>query len=123
MIFVGIDIAKLNHFASAISSDGKVLIEPFEFSNDTYGFRLLLSRLRSLESDNIICGLESTAHYGNNLVRYLHNVVKNNATFKAYYDKKRSEGRSHYNALGHCAGKLVRIIWKMLTDNVPFNLD
>ena len=71
MIFVGIDIAKLNHFASAISSDGKVLIEPFQFSNDTDGFRLLLSRLRSLESDNIICGLESTAHYGNNLVRYL----------------------------------------------------
>lgn len=71
MIFVGIDIAKLNHFASAISSDGKVLIEPFQFSNDTDGFRLLLSRLRSLESGNIICGLESTAHYGNNLVRYL----------------------------------------------------
>ena len=71
MIFVSIDIAKLNHFVSAISSDGKVLIEPFEFSNDTDGFRLLLSRIRSLESDNIICGLESTAHYGNNLVRYL----------------------------------------------------
>ena len=30
--------------------------------------------------------------------------------------------RSHYNALGHCAGKLVRVIWKMLTDNVEFNL-
>ena len=31
MIYVGIDIAKLNHFASAISSDGEILIEPFEF--------------------------------------------------------------------------------------------
>ncbi len=27
MIYVGIDIAKLNHFAAAISSEGKVLIE------------------------------------------------------------------------------------------------
>ena len=52
-----------------------------------------------------------------------HNVIKNNATFRAYYEKKVSEGRSHYHALGHCAGKLVRIIWKMLTDNVPFNPD
>ena len=26
-IFVGIDIAKLNHFAAAISSDGEILIE------------------------------------------------------------------------------------------------
>ena len=51
------------------------------------------------------------------------NVVRNNATFKAYYDAKRAEGRSHYNALGHCAGKLVRVIWKMLTDEVEFNLE
>ena len=34
MIYVGIDIAKLNHFASAIDSDGQVLLEPFEFLND-----------------------------------------------------------------------------------------
>lgn len=70
MIYVGIDIAKLNHFASAISSDGEILMEPFQFSNDAGGFHMLLSRLGSLESDNII-RLESTAHYGDNLVRYL----------------------------------------------------
>ena len=52
-----------------------------------------------------------------------HNVVKNNATFKAYYNAKMAEGRTHYNALGHCAGKLVRVIWKMLTDGIEFNLD
>ena len=34
MIYVGIDIAKLNHFASAISSDGEELIKPFKFTND-----------------------------------------------------------------------------------------
>ena len=28
MIYVGIDIAKLNHFAAAISSNGEILIEP-----------------------------------------------------------------------------------------------
>lgn len=65
---------------------------------------------------------------GSRVLRYTlmnaaHNVVKNNATFKAYYDKKMAEGRTHYNALGHCAGKLVRVIWKMLTDEVEFNLD
>ena len=57
------------------------------------------------------------------LINAAHNVVKNNATFKAYYDAKRAEGRTHYNALGHCAGKLVRVIWKMLTDEVECNLD
>jgi len=326
-IFVGIDIAKLNHFAAAISSDGEILIEPFKFTNDADGFQLLVSKLESFDKNSIIIGLESTAHYGDNLVRYLvaefyqvcvlnpiktcqmrknnvrktktdkvdtfviaktlmmqddlrfitffdldmmdlkalgrfrqktikqrtrlkiqlttyvdqvfpeiqyffksglhqnavyallkeapspkeiasmhmthlanllkvnshghftkeqakelrilaqksvgandsaisiqitqtiqhldpsvyqsgnfqakttrmskrgsrvlryalvnaaWNVVRNNATFKAYYDAKRAEGRSHYNALGHCAGKLVRVIWKMLTDEVEFNLE
>lgn len=70
MIYVGIDISKLNHFVSAISSDDEILMEPFQFSNDADGFHMLVSRLDSLESDNII-GLESTAHYGDNLVRYL----------------------------------------------------
>ena len=71
MIYVGIDIAKLNHFASIISSDGEVLIEPFKFSNDSGGFRLLLSKLDQFESDSLVIGLESTAHYGNNLVEFL----------------------------------------------------
>lgn len=44
------------------------------------------------------------------LVNAALNVVKNNATFKDYYEAKMAEGRTHYNALGHCAGKLVRII-------------
>jgi transposase len=48
---------------------------------------------------------------------------KENATFEAYYDAKRAESQTHYNALGRCAGKLVRVIWKMLTDEVEFNLD
>lgn len=50
---------------------------------------------------------------GSKVLRYAlmnaaHNVVKNNATFKAYYDAKRAEDRSHCNALGHCAGVALR---------------
>ena len=71
MIYVGIDIAKLNHFASAISSEGEILIEPFQFCNDSDGFHLLLSKLESFDKSSLIIGLESTAHYGDNLVRYL----------------------------------------------------
>ena len=75
MIYVGIDIAKLNHFASAISSDGEELIKPFKFTNDNDGFQLLISKLAPLDKGSPIIGLESTAHYGDNLVRYL--VAKN----------------------------------------------
>ena len=71
MIYVGIDIAKLNHFASAISSEGEILIEPFKFTNDAAGFHLLASKLDAFDKASTIIGLESTAHYGDNLVRYL----------------------------------------------------
>lgn len=64
---------------------------------------------------------------GNPLLRYAliwtsWNVVLNNQTFKTYYDKKRSEGKSHYCALGHCAKKLVNSLFAMLTRNEFFNL-
>ena len=69
MIYVGIDIAKLNHFASVLSSDGEVLTGPFKFTNDGDGFQLLISKLDSFGLDDLIIGLESTAHHGDNLVR------------------------------------------------------
>lgn len=71
MIYVGIDIAKLNHFASALSSDGEILLEPFNFTNDNGGFLKLQASLESFEKNNLIIGLESTAHYGYNLVEFL----------------------------------------------------
>ena len=73
MISVGIDVAKLNHFASVISSDGEKLIKPFKFTNDADGLQLLSSHPDSLPEDSFIIGLESTAHYGDNLARYLVN--------------------------------------------------
>ena len=73
MIYAGIDIAKLNHFASAISSDGEVVLKPFKFTNDYDGFSKLKSSLDSFDPDQLIIGLESTAHYGNNLVEFLVN--------------------------------------------------
>ncbi|WP_242861435.1 IS110 family transposase [Cellulosilyticum ruminicola] len=67
MIYVGIDIAKLNHFASALSSDGEIILQPFKFTNDYNGFQKLISKFNSFEKNSLIIVLESTAHYGNNL--------------------------------------------------------
>ena len=72
--FVGIDIAKNTHFASCVSSDGEIIFEPFSFSNDNNGFQKLISKLDSLTKDKILIGLESTAHYGENIISYLFNL-------------------------------------------------
>lgn len=56
------------------------------------------------------------------LILTAHNVVRNNQTFADYYNRKIAQGKSHYNALGHTAGKLIRILFKMHKENICFNL-
>ena len=56
---------------------------------------------------------------GNRLLRFAliwaaNNVRKHPSKMKDYYGKKISEGKSHYNALGHCAAKLCRYIFFVL---------
>lgn len=71
MIYVGIDIAKETHVAAAMNADGVILIEPFAFQNDHEGFKLLKSKIDTLKG-NILIGLESTAHYAENVIFFLH---------------------------------------------------
>ena len=75
MIFIGINIAKLNHFAVTISSDGEILIELFKFTSNYDGFYLLLSHLAPLDHNSIIIDLESTAHYGDNSIFNVYIIV------------------------------------------------
>ena len=71
MIFVGIDIAKNTHWASAMNSDGEILLEPFSFQNNNEGFQKFISKLSNFDKQNMLIGLESTAHYGENIISYL----------------------------------------------------
>ena len=74
MIYVGIDIAKNTHWASAMNSDGEILLEPFFFQNNNEGFQKFISKLSSFDKQKILIGLESTAHYGENIISYLFNL-------------------------------------------------
>ena len=49
-------------------------------------------------------------------------IIYNNETFHNYYISKRAQGKTHRVALGHVCNKLVRVIFKLLTDEIPFNL-
>ena len=71
MIFIGIDIAKNSHFASAVNSDGEVLVKPFSFENSKDGFNIFLNKFKDYPIAECFVGLESTGHYGDNLINYL----------------------------------------------------
>ena len=74
MIYVGIDIAKNTHWASAMNSDGEILLEPFSFQNSNDGFQKCIANLSSFDKQKMLIGLESTAHYGENIISYLFNL-------------------------------------------------
>lgn len=48
-------------------------------------------------------------------------VIENNKVFKDYYNLKRSQGKSHRCAQGHCVRKLLRVIYHLLKMNQQFN--
>lgn len=48
-------------------------------------------------------------------------VFMHESAFTEFYYKKRSEGKSHRVALTHVAKKLVRIIYKLESENITFN--
>lgn len=48
-------------------------------------------------------------------------VINNNEVFKAYYNLKRSQGKGHRCAQGHCIRKLLRIIFHLLKTNQQFD--
>ena len=48
-------------------------------------------------------------------------VFMHEPIFTTYYYKKRNEGKAHRVALSHVAKKLVRVIYKIETSNIPFD--
>lgn len=73
MIYVGIDIAKTNHYASIVNySTGEIIEKPFLVTNNKQGFDLLYSKIKDFDKEKVLIGLESTAHYANNLIFYFH---------------------------------------------------
>lgn len=73
MYYVGIDIAKRNHEASVIDSEGKPLSNSISFANSKEGCDKLLVLFEKLgvNGDNSVIGMEATGHYWLSLYSYL----------------------------------------------------
>jgi transposase len=70
MLYVGIDVAKVNHVCAVIDAEAEIIRKPFAFTNDKTGFAKLGGVLASLK-DDLRIGFEATGHYGTNLKLYL----------------------------------------------------
>lgn len=48
-------------------------------------------------------------------------IIQHDEKFKAYYEKKRAEGKSYNVAIGHVSNKLTRVIYHILKYNEPYD--
>ena len=73
MLNIGIDIASKKHDCCIIGANGEILAPIFTFKNDSAGYDILLKTIRGLCRDftKVKVGLESTGHYGDNLISFL----------------------------------------------------
>ncbi len=66
--------------------------------------------------------------HGSSFLRYAlinctQSVINYEPTFAEYYAKKRAEGKPYRVALVHTAKKLLRVIFTLQTQNIPYNPD
>ena len=75
MYYIGFDIAKENHYASIANSNGDVIQEAFLVKNSNNGFNFFMDKLKenNINISDCLVGMESTGHYGENLIQFLHN--------------------------------------------------
>ena len=76
MICVGIDVASEKHDCAIMESATGEIYSVFMFENNRAGFEVLMTKLalftKKKDFSDIEIGLESTGHYSNNLVNFLH---------------------------------------------------
>ena len=76
---LAIDVAKGKSMVTLVSSNGEVLIDPYEVNHSIIDFTNLLNRIKKLKLDNISVIMESTGIYHRPIERFL---VENN--FKVF---------------------------------------
>ena len=95
MYVIGLDLSKYKHDCFIATETGETIKETFTFKNDSEGFSELLSVLNSLDqSQEKRIGMESTGHYGNNLMRFLTEHNLNFMVFNPYLTEKYRQATS-----------------------------
>ena len=67
--------------------------------------------------------LHGSSHLRYHLLNAADYVFLHESIFTEFYYKKRNEGKTHRVALSHVAKKLVRIIYKLESENITFKSD
>jgi len=69
--YVGIDLAKDSSRVAAFDETGEALVKPFSITNSREGIKKLLSKLSGYKASQIVCGMEISSNYWENMCSHL----------------------------------------------------
>lgn len=104
-------IAEFGDFSRFKSADACLAFAGLEPSTIQSGCAEHNGKMVKHGSSHLRASIMSAAEY----------VFMHEPIFTIYYYKKRTEGKAHRVALSHVAKKLVRVIYKLETSNIPFD--
>ena len=64
---------------------------------------------------------KGSSYLRNTIILVSRLIIQHDEKFKAYYEKKRAEGKSYNVAIGHVSNKLTRVIYHILKYNEPYD--
>jgi len=69
-VYVGIDVAKADSKVAVADSSGESLLKPFTITNSKKGIEKLLEKLSGYPKEQIVCGMEISSNYWENMLSY-----------------------------------------------------
>ena len=102
------EIGDIHNFSSAVKVMGFAGVDPGTYQSGEYSApRTALSK----------CG---SRYLRKSLYQCILPVCTNNLAFNEYYKLKRLQGKSHSCAQEHSIRRLIRVIYKLLSENIQF---
>lgn len=105
------EIGDIHNFSSAAKVIGFAGIDPGTFQSGEYN------------APQTAISKRGSRYLRKALYQCILAVCTFNSTFNKYYKLKRSQGKSHRCAQGHSVRKLIRVIYKLLSENIEFNAE
>ena len=103
------EIGDISNFHGADSLVAYAGINPMVYQSGKY------------EAKGLSMSKKGSSYLRNAIVLVSRLIVQYDEKFKAYYEKKRAEGKTYNVAIGHVSNKLTRVIYHILKYNEPYD--
>lgn len=103
------ELGDINNYESAAKVIKFAGVAPYEHQSSQY------------KAEHTRITKKGSKYLRKTLYQIIRPVIKNNEVFKNYYNLKRSQGKGHLCAEGHCVRKLLRVIYHLCTTNQAFD--